>query len=356
MKFACLIFATALAVCARPAAEPDFSGSWKLNSELSRIGALPVAPAAVLEVEHRDGKLRCTETPLAWSATLDGKSVRNESEGVKTNVILKWEGSALLINALVSGARGDYTQMDRWKLSRGGSTLTILRQIVRRTGESESTLVYERPVRAAPGAPPKLLSYVVPEGTKIPLVLINSVSTKQSLEGDRVYLSTAFPILSGGRVVIPPGSYVEGTLTHVRRPGRVKGRGELFLRFDSLTLPNGVTRDFRSRVGSIDGETAGEFDRTEGKISSEGNKSGDAQTVGEAAATGASVGAIAGGASGRYGMGTGVGAAAGAAAGLMGVLLTRGPEVMLVKGNTIEMVLDRQLSFDQNELDAPARR
>lgn len=356
MKLACLILATALAVCAVPAAEPDFSGSWKLNSELSRISALPVAPASLLEVEHSKGRLRCTEAPLAWSATLDGKSAKSESGGITTKVILKWEGSALLINALVSGERGNYTQMDRWKLSRDGSTLTILRQIVRRTGESESTLIYERPVQAVPIAAAKPLRYLIPEGTKIPLVLINSVSTKQSLEGDRVYLSTAFPILSGGRVVIPPGSYVAGTLTHVRRPGRVKGRGELFLRFDSLTLPNGVTRDFRSRVGAIDGEMAGEFDRTEGKISSEGNKSGDARTVGEAAATGASVGAIAGGAGGRYGMGTGVGAAAGAAAGLMGVLLTRGPEVMLVKGNTLEMVLDRQLSFDQSELDANAKR
>lgn len=355
MKLACLILAPVV-VCAAAAAEPDFSGTWKLNHERSRLGALPVAPAGVLEIEHRAGKVQCLEEPLAWSATLDGKAFRSQSAGIVANIILKWEGSALLINALVSGERGDYTRMDRWKLSRDGSTLTILRQIVRRTGESESTLVYERPVQVAPVAAAKPRLYVVPEGTRIPLVLINSVSTKQSFEGDRVYLSTAFPIMCEGRVVIPPGSYVAGTLTHVRRPGRVKGRGELFLRFDSLTLPNGVTRDFRSRVGSIDGETAAEFDRAEGKISSEGNKSGDAQTVGEAAATGASVGTIAGGAAGRYGMGAGVGAAAGAAAGIMGVLLSRGPEVMLAKGNTLEMVLDRPLSFAQVELDAIAPR
>jgi type IV secretion system protein VirB10 len=359
MKLASLILTPVLFVCAGPAAEPDFSGTRKLNPERSHLGALPLAPATVMMIVHSGGKLRCFEAPIDWSAALDGKSARSESDGVVTNVALKWEGAALLINALVSGGRGDYTQMDRWRLSRDGSTLTILRQIVRRTGESESTLVYERPVGAAPAlvvTTVKARRYTVPEGTRIPLVLINSVSTKQSFEGDRVYLSTAFPIMSEGRVVIPPGSYVAGTLTHVKRPGRVKGRGELFLRFDSLTLPNGVTRDFRSRVGAIDGDTAGEFDRTEGKISSEGNKSGDAQTVGEATATGASIGTIAGSAAGRYGMGAGVGAAAGAAAGLMGVLLTRGPEVMLVKGNTLEMVLDRSLSFDQNELGAPASR
>lgn len=198
---------------------------------------------------------------------------------------------------------------------------------------------------------PKPGEYLIEPGTKIPLSLINSVSTKHSAEGDRVYLETVFPIMSNGRIVIPPGSYVAGTVTQVKRPGRVKGRGELFLRFDSLTLPNGVTRDFRARIGSMDGRASEEFDRTEGKIRSEGNKGGDARSVGEATAAGASIGVIAGGASGHYGMGAGIGAAAGAAAGLMGVLLTRGPEAVLAKGSTVEMILDRPLRFEESELN-----
>lgn len=189
-------------------------------------------------------------------------------------------------------------------------------------------------------------------GTKVPLALINSISTKHSAEGDRVYLETVFPIMSSGRIVIPPGSYVAGTVTEVKRPGRVRGRGELFLRFDSLTLPNGVTRDFRARIGTMDGRASEEFDRAEGKIKSEGNKTGDARSVGEATAAGASIGVIAGGASGgHYGMGAGIGAAAGAAAGLMGVLLTRGPDAVLAKGSTIEMILDRPLHFQDTELN-----
>ncbi len=192
----------------------------------------------------------------------------------------------------------------------------------------------------------------VEPGTRIPLSLINSVSTKHSAEGDRVYLVTAFPVVVNGRVVIPPGSYVAGTITQVKRPGRVKGRGEMFLRFDSLTLPNGVTRDFRARIGGLDGRASEELDKSEGKIKSEGNKSGDARTIGEAAATGASVGVIAGGAAGgHYGMGAGIGAAGGAAAGILGVLLTRGPDAVLAKGSTIEMVLDRPVRFEDSELD-----
>jgi hypothetical protein len=193
--------------------------------------------------------------------------------------------------------------------------------------------------------------YVVEPGTRIPLSLINSVSTKHSTVGDRVYLQTVFPILVDGRIVIPPGSYVAGTVTQIKRPGRIKGRGELYLRFDSLTLPNGVTRDFRARIGALDGQSDEELDRSEGKIRSEGNKGGDARTVGETTAAGASVGTIAGSAAGRPGMGAGIGAAAGAAAGLVGVLLTRGPDAMLTKGSTIEMVLDRPVKFKASELD-----
>ncbi len=201
--------------------------------------------------------------------------------------------------------------------------------------------------------------YTVEPGTHIPLSLINSVSTKNSVPGDRVYLETVFPILVDGKIVIPPGSYVAGTITEVQRPGKVKGRGEFHLRFDSLTLPNGTTRDFRARVSGIDGRASEELDRKEGTIKSEGNKGGDARTVGETAAAGASVGALAGGISGAAGMGAGIGAAAGAAAGLMGVLFTRGPEAVLAKGTTLEMVLDRPVQFDASELDfsnVPMRR
>ena len=193
--------------------------------------------------------------------------------------------------------------------------------------------------------------YTVETGTKMPLALINSISTKHSAEGDRVYLETVFPVLVSGRIVIPVGSWVTGTVTQIKKPGRVKGKGELYVRFDSLTLPNGVTRDFRGRIGTLDGTAKSEVDRSEGKVRSEGNKAGDARTVGEAAAAGASVGVIAGGAAGNYGMGAGIGAAAGAAAGMMGVLLSRGPDAVLAKGQTLEMVLDRPISFEDGDLN-----
>src|ERR1043165_5247750 len=128
-----------------------------------------------------------------------------------------------------------------------------------------------------PNAPPqaenaKPAEFIVTPGTKLPLSLLNSVSTKHSAEGDRIYLETVFPILVNGRVVIPPGSYVAGTVTQVKKPGRVKGRGELYVRFDSLTLPNGVTRDFRARMSAMDGRASEEFAKSEGKGKADGTK------------------------------------------------------------------------------------
>lgn len=203
------------------------------------------------------------------------------------------------------------------------------------------------------------VQYAVPTGTRVPLVMINSVSTKHAAEGDRIYLETSFPILSDGRVVIPPGSYVAGTITSSKRAGRVKGRSELYLRFDSLTLPNGVTRDFRARMGALDGRASEDFDRAEGKIKGESTKGQDAVKVATAAGAGTSVGVIAGSAAGRPIMGTAVGAAAGAAAGMVGVLLSRGQDVVLGRGTVVEMVLDRTLEFSESEVDftsAPGAR
>jgi len=213
---------------------------------------------------------------------------------------------------------------------------------------------------AAQDAPPSgEKTYLVDTGTRILLAMVNSVSTKHAAPGERVYLETNFPVIVNSRIVIPAGSYVMGTVTEVQRPGKVKGRGEFHLRFDSLTLPNGVTRDFRASVAGLDGRASEDLDKKEGTIKSEGTKSTDVRTVGETAATGAGIGAIVGSRAGGAGMGAGIGAAAGAAAGLAGVLFTRGPDAILAKGTTIEMVLDRQIHFSDSELDfssAPPRR
>ena len=204
-------------------------------------------------------------------------------------------------------------------------------------------------VVAANTSPDPQHIYFVEPGTKILLNLINSISTKNAAEGDRVYLETAFPVLVDGKLVIPTGSYVTGTVTQVKRAGKVKGRSALFVRFDSLTLPNGVTRDFRARPSTLDGDQKGTLDRSEGKIKGDSDKLGDATKVATAASYGAMIGGVASGAKGA-----GIGAGAGAVAGLVGVLMSRGPETVLERGSTMEMLLDRQLQFQEDEVPVGA--
>lgn len=191
---------------------------------------------------------------------------------------------------------------------------------------------------------------IVPSGTRIPLQLINRISTKNAHEGDQVYLQTAFPIVVHNRIIIPPNSYVKGTITQAKRPGRVAGKGELYLRFDSLTLPNGVTREFRAVIGGIDGSSSDTFEKKEGRVVSDGSKGKDMETIAVASTTGAGIGAIAASSAGHSGLGAGIGAGAGLAAGLITVLLTRGPDAVLERGSTVDMVLDRDLNFHQEEL------
>ncbi len=356
-----LLALSAAAVPAAKTGDPNFSGAWRLDRESSETAGLPSAPADILKIRHEGVSVWCVDQPEwgEWTFTLDRKETRTRSGPLTLSSIGKWEGDAILINTIVNGPGISYTQADRWKLSRDGYRLTIRREIVRPGSRPrEVVLAYDRedagdaPEQApghAPAAAPA--EYRVERGTRIPLTLLNSISTKQSAAGDRIYLETAFPIVVQGRVVIPPGSYVSGTLTFVKRPGRVAGRGELYLRFDSVTLPNGVTRDFRARPSGADADIQGEMDRGEGKIRSESNRVEDAKNAGEAAAAGASAGAIAGSAAGRPGLGTAIGGAAGAAAGAMAVLLSRGPDVVLARGTTIEMVLDRRIVFTEAELN-----
>lgn len=335
----------------------DFSGSWKLKSQHVEAGTLPEAPAAAMEIEQRDRSIEYAAGAVRCSFSTDGKEARVRIGRRWLNTVAKWEGSALLVNTIVNDPARNFTQMDRWTISRDRRVLTVTREIAGR--DVEATLVYERAdggtAVAAVGAadPPKPTEYTVEAGTHIPLVLVNSVSMKHSSEGDRVYLRTAFPILSKGVVVIPPGSNVAGTLTFVKPPGHLKGRGEVFIRFDSLTLPNGVTRDFRARVDQVDASTHGHVDPQEGSIKGEGDSGGTAGTVAKTTAAGASVGGLAGAAAGHAGAGLGVGAAAGAVAGL---LLAHGPDTVLAQGTSVEMVLDRPLVFLAGEILSGGRR
>ena len=190
----------------------------------------------------------------------------------------------------------------------------------------------------------------VPAGTHVPLVMVNSISSKHSQPGDPVYLESVFPVAVGGRILIPAGSHVSGTVTFAKRPGRIKGRGKLSIHLEQIILPNGVIRSLEGRPGALDGRSRDDLDRETGTVRSPGEKGEDAGDVATATAVGASIGAIAGSAAGRAGAGLAGGSAVGAGVGVAQVLLTRGAEARLDRGTHVEMVLGSELTFDEEEV------
>ena len=52
-------------------------------------------------------------------------------------------------------------------------------------------------------------TWVVPSGTKIPVVLKHAISTKSAKPGDPIYAQTTFPVVIDEKVMIPAGTYVQ---------------------------------------------------------------------------------------------------------------------------------------------------
>jgi hypothetical protein len=201
-----------------------------------------------------------------------------------------------------------------------------------------------QPVAAAPAAKPNA-KVEVPSGTHLPLILHNGVSTRSAKPGDPVYLETLFPVMIDGKVVIPAGSYVSGEITESKRPGRVKGRGELMIKLNTLILPNAYEVNLNAAPSNA-GTGGGETVDNEGKIKGDSDKAHDVGTVMTTTGAGAGIGGLAT----RSPAGAGIGAGIGAAAGLVAVLLTRGPEAELPRGTSLEVVLNRPLELDADKV------
>jgi type IV secretion system protein VirB10 len=213
--------------------------------------------------------------------------------------------------------------------------------------QDQPHLTPRNPVPAPPQQPnvDPGTDYNVPSGTKIPLTLTQGITSKTAKEGDPVYAQTAFPVTQNNRIVIPAGSYVQGVVRHVLRPGRVKGRAELQISFTSMIFPNGYTVMLPATVEGVPGSQNVDTKGTEGTIQGQGSKGKDAATIAKTTAAGAGLGGIAG-----NGKGAGVGAAAGGVIGLATVLLTRGPEIQLDPGTSVEMILERELNLEGGKL------
>jgi hypothetical protein len=184
---------------------------------------------------------------------------------------------------------------------------------------------------------------LIPTGTRIGVILESGISTATAKPGDSVYFRTSFPITINNKVVVPVGSYLRGEVTESKRPGRVKGRGELRIRLNTMVFPNGYTVDMNAEPHSADGGQV--KTDPEGKMTGPGGKGKDATTIATTTATGAGIGAIADGAKGA-----GIGAGIGGAVGLAAILLSRGPEAQLPRGSSMDLQLEHDLQLNADQI------
>lgn len=183
----------------------------------------------------------------------------------------------------------------------------------------------------------------IPKGTHTLLRLVNSISTRTAREGDYLYFRNATPIVANGAVVVPAESYVQGVVTRSVKSGRVKGVAELSIRIETLTLPSGKVIRLNPKLASVDSEgTNQKVVGPEGEVKQGTDHGKDAERI---ASTGG-LGAALGGLTDRSWRGAGIGAGIGSGVGLATVLLTRGREVELRQGSTVDVVFERAVPVE----------
>lgn len=208
----------------------------------------------------------------------------------------------------------------------------------------------EPAVAAAPAAH----TYTVPAGTKILLQLRNSINTRSAKPGDGVYLASTFPVVVGNRVMIPVGVYVQGVVDRVQRAGHMKGKAQLDMHFTSIIFPNGSVVEIPGVVNALPGAKNQQVkDDGEGTVQQDSDKTRNLGKVAEVAIpTGGTVGSVAGLGSGHP-LGGGIaGIGAGLATAGLVSLFTRGADVNIDAGTQVEMVLQRPLLLQDENLAA----
>ncbi|HUA93657.1 MAG TPA: hypothetical protein VL991_13885 [Terracidiphilus sp.] len=231
-------------------------------------------------------------------------------------------------------------------------------------GLAVGPLFAQAPDQSAPAAPaaaaaaqatpavPK--TYDVPAGTKVLLQLNSAINTKSAKPGDGVYLTSTFPVVVGNRVMIPVGVYVQGVVDRVQRAGRVKGKAQLDMHFTSMIFPNGTVVEIPGVVDGLPGAKKQSVKNDqEGTIEQDSDKGHNAaETAKVAIPAGAGVGTIGGAASGHPIEGGLAGLGAGLATVGLVSLFTRGADVDIPSGTQVEMVLQRPLMLQEENLTA----
>ena len=168
-------------------------------------------------------------------------------------------------------------------------------------------------------------SFIIPNGTELVAVLNSDLSTQNVREGERFTMT-----VRGGQY---EGATIEGSVLNVERGGRVTGRSEMTMDFDTIRLRDGRSYRFAGILESVR-TPSGEVVRVdnEGAVreSDQTNKTVTRTAIGTA--VGAIIGAIAGG-----GKGAAIGAVLGAGAGAGSVYVQGRNDLELTAGTEVTL-------------------
>ena len=167
-------------------------------------------------------------------------------------------------------------------------------------------------------------SFIVADGTEIVAVLNSDLSTQNVREGDRFNMTVRSP----GQY---DGATIEGSVTSINRGGRITGRSEMTLDFDTIRLRDGRSYRFAGVLESVrtpNGDVVRVDNEGAVRDSDQTNKTVQRTAIGTA--VGAIIGAIAGG-----GKGAAIGAVIGAGAGAGSVYVQGRNDLDLSSGTEI---------------------
>jgi hypothetical protein len=151
-----------------------------------------------------------------------------------------------------------------------------------------------------PPRAPQFEEVIVPSAAVLGLQVETSTSTERARIEDRIDARVSRDVMAAGRVAIPAGSRVIGSVTTVERGGKVKEQARLGIRFHTLVLADGTQVPLNTEPVMRLGEAVA---------------GSSAKKIGGAAVGGAILGAILGG-----GKGAAIGSATGAAGGTAAVM------------------------------------
>jgi len=84
---------------------------------------------------------------------------------------------------------------------------------------------------------------VVPAGTTVSLALTHPILNRTAKVGDAVYAETVFPVALDSQMAIPPGTYVQGQIDTLTRPGIFSPHAQFQIHFTKIIFANGYTVD-----------------------------------------------------------------------------------------------------------------